>query len=425
VSYDRTVRYRLAVIAGIAFLFVLLLIFFGTKTKPSATDASVDVASEALETAPLVETTVESSAPDSDVIPTAYTIIYTPAATSGLFSLEGIDVDRRRAWVRRSATEPKLLFEISTIDYEKSPVAIDSWSCNDSNVPPWSARAPDFHPMSGALDADVARYAEIARATPRRTLAPTFAASADRVVYAAASAEKEGATWLMSATKDGKDPKRIDAGLLTSDAPVIAADGKHVAFRGCPKDPCGFYVYSANIGANPVKTGIPSDALAPWMSPDGKTVYAFARGAKDAGGCLWRAEVEHPEKASKVHCLADTLSAGQAILDEHGESAVVCGSKAPDDLECAWVALPEGAFKGAARPHAMPAILSRAGLAIAAQGDVVFVDDIAAGTSARFADAALEVATARFTSDSEIVALQRFGLIYRLLRIDVRRWLAP
>jgi hypothetical protein len=135
---------------------------------------------------------------------------------------------------------------------------------------------------------------------------------------------------------------------------------------------------------------------------------------------LWRAEIEHPEKPTKVHCLADALTSGDAILDDRSESALACGKKT-DAYECAWVSLSDGSFRGSLRAAAMPFIVSRAGIALAKKGDDLLVYDLASGQERAIASPHVEVA--RFVSDSEVIGLHTDATSFRIVRVDVRKWL--
>ena len=208
--------------------------------------------------------------------------------------------------------------------------------------------------------------------------------------------------------------------------PVFSPDGKRVAARACGKK-CDYYLYITPVGGAPaVKvTGIANVYGAPLFSADGKYVYATSRGAGDKGGCLWRVRVEGPPEETKLHCMADAFADVDALLDEHAESALVCGKKGEGaGLECVWLTLPDGATKGSLKPSERPLVLSRGGLALSAVASGVRVFDLASGDARTMSNASLELSSARFATDGELVAMRREGAGFSIVRIDVRKALA-
>lgn len=452
----RSVGFRLGVLAVVGVLVVMALAFFGRKNPAAGADAAADapadvapatstsVAVADAQAAPVTATT--DAAPEAAAALASVSVLATQAgdtaedASNARWSLEGVDLERRRAWVRHERTKPTPLFEIVTIDYDKAPPAVERWVAKDDAIAEWATLLPEgtkagyppaLHALAGALEDDAAKYGEIVRrsgpwfARPR-ALAPTFAASSDAMVWGAVPTDKTDGDWLMAAGKDGKGAKRFDVGMTASYDPVFAPDGKRVAWRGCGKK-CDYYVYLASFPSGaPVKvTSVAGPRGAPLFSADGKQLYVASRGAGDKGGCLWRVEVDKPDAATKLHCMADAFTDVEAVLDEHAETALVCGKRADGGaLECAWLALPDGASKGSLKPSARVAVVSRGGLGLGAIAGGVRAWDLATGDARDWTGVDLELSTARFATDGELVALRRDGAGASIVRVDVRKLLA-
>jgi hypothetical protein len=456
----RSPAFKFGVLGVVGIAVVVVLWLFGRKPTGAGADAAADaLLTDGASDASLATTTAREGGASTAVTATdaaetrtlaSLGALYTHLGDSAeeakttLYELEGVDLERRRAWVRHQRTKPTPLFEILTVDYDKSPPTVDRWVAKDEAFVEWSTLMvegasktgyrPAFHAISGTMDDDLAKYGDIVRragpwSTRRRTLAPQFAASNEAVLYGALPNDKSDGDWLYLAGKDGKGGKRFDVGMTASYDPVFSPDGKRVATRACGKK-CDYYLYITPVtGGAPVKvTGVSDPRGAPLFTPDGKSVLALTHGAGDKGGCLWRVSVEGQPQENKLHCMADAFADVDAIIDEHAESALVCGKKSEvAGLVCVWLTLPDGASKGTLHTTGRVDVLSRGGLALSGIAGGVRVYDLASSESRTLSNVDLELSSARFATDGELVALRRdapdgvHGAGFTIVRIDVRK----
>jgi hypothetical protein len=262
--------------------------------------------------------------------------------------LQGVDARGRRAWVSQQPLNGTDEFELVEIDLATG------------DETPWvatkpDARAPAFHPLTGTVAGDLARYADMVEATgpfvvrARDYAGPHLAVSKDRIVYEADPDQ------LRVAWRDGSHAKRFDGGRTAAYQPIFSPDGSHVAFTACNERAtvppgafyrCVYHVYVTRIDGAPLATDV-AQPQPPTFSADGRLVYAasrdndYATEPRDRGGCADRVDVA-TGRATPLECRSDLhdvdLETGERAAVFHGWR----GKLGEQIRDFDWLELPSG-----------------------------------------------------------------------------------
>jgi hypothetical protein len=268
--------------------------------------------------------------------------------TRSLTWLQGVDAAGRRAWVTHEPMNDTGEFELVDVDLATGDAT--TWAATEPD-----ARMRAFHPLTGTVAGDLARYADMVEATgpfvvrARDYAGPHLAVSKDRVVYEADPDR------LMIAWRDGSHARRFGGGHTAAYEPIFSADGSHVAFDACDERAvvppgafyrCVYHVYVARIDGAPVETAV-TQPQPPTFGADGRFVYAASRDddhasePHDRGGCADRVDVA-TGSVTALACRSDLydvdLETGERAAVFHG----MRGKPGEQIGDFEWLELPSG-----------------------------------------------------------------------------------
>jgi hypothetical protein len=212
--------------------------------------------------------------------------------------LLGIDAKKGEAAIElvQTGEQPRRVFD--TIDYQHHAL-VDQWeipSSKDNYPPAWN----------GEFDlAHMARYIRLRRDSmfpfgldPMMAVDPSAAGDeSGAIVYDAIPKDGHDGDNLFMVDHDGKNPRRIDNGLVASYDPMFSPDGAFLAWRACGR-PCKYFLFVTDVKKRaPVRVAAVEDPRNYAWSADGKTLWALARPKQDAAAFF---RVERNGKATEI-----------------------------------------------------------------------------------------------------------------------------
>lgn len=347
--------------------------------------------------------------------------------------LLGVDTQNRCAWLWMAARRPRARLVIDTVDYA-SGRRVDRWEASADKAATIVNMYPRFRPLSGSLDEDLQRFAEIVRRSGpwhsrARKLSPTVVASpsGDGVIYDAEPTGGRDGDWLFLKTS-AKPAVRIDGGNIASYAPTYAPDGSLAAFTGCyPKAPgkrdCSYWLFVSHLKGPPVRVPTVRKPTAPVFGPDGASIYTVGR--SKGGHTLWEVDAHAPHSATAVTTTSG-LDDVDFTLSPSGTFAVVGGMKGQPGqqvYEFVRIKLSDHTVEGGA------SIRGAVGVGISLS-DTVQIVPTQRGGLARITFGVDRVAlapdagasfleTARYDDDRGLVLLRRAADTVELIALDV------
>jgi hypothetical protein len=360
----------------------------------------------------------------------------------GSVDLVGVDAAHARAVVRLVAQNPERIY-IDTIDLA-SGARIDRWEISDAATK--RAIGGRGFPTSDAIRADVLRFASVvAPLGPwhmRQSLpSPTFATSGDRSLVLFGSPPDDGTDgdWLLALGKEGASPKRIDEGVVASYSPVIAPNGRTVAFRGCATSPCDYGLFLAEIAEpgearhdRPHRVQGVTGSSPPVFDKQGARVLAIGDGVHRSR-CLFSALVGARAPADSVFCMKGATDVAFS-QDADGRTGVVSGVRGEPGkqaVELVWVLLADGSVlkQNTIDRATGGGILSAAGLfALPMQKGAIAIVDLVGERSVALPEGGgwfFGFDTASFANDTLVLPRKPDGAKgFEIVAIDARAMLA-
>lgn len=277
-------------------------------------------------------------------------------------SLLGVDRARKVAFLARHLSSAAPYFEVAEVDLaEGGPWAAPRrWIATRENAA--DARGRSFHPLTGDLATDLARYAGVVERT-----GPFFTRSRDAMIGPMLSvsarhvAFEHGPDQLWLADRETGARRRLAPALDAAYYPALSPDGRTLAFTGCKYGApapgryqrCHYHLWVQDVAAKAPTRAAAYDPSHPLWSLDGQWIYVaehdrgYLAEPKDRGGCLVRVRGAAPHDASKVRCDAEQQDL-DVTLDPRGETAAMVGHVgAPSERRSrlVWLELPSGAVK--------------------------------------------------------------------------------
>jgi hypothetical protein len=360
-----------------------------------------------------------------------------------LTTLFGVEESRERAWLTHSISGG------GVAAYELVHVPLSEASPDAAPLERWTATpkaatflvASEFYPLTGALEGDLARYAEIVETVGSHvtTNEREVRVSHDHILY-------EDGDHLTLRDRDGKKARYFSRGVQSAYAPVLSPDGQTAAFFGCdgaianrgrtlPEVQACYALYVAPLTGSPVRIPEVAESSAPVFSADGRFVYATSalRSKTDVskrnGGCLFRVDAAAPHAREKLFCAP---SDGDLVfhLASDGQTAVVGATTRATDhaIDYSWLRLPDGKVLGTATiPLASPfgGSLGADGLLVTTAGAGVVVAN-ATGTVRVVPGLETAFVSVKAQWDGDRVYVLRTSApdVEEILRIDARAVIA-
>jgi hypothetical protein len=298
--------------------------------------------------------TVPSAQPDASRRPLVEVLYAT--RWSGYERLLGVDPTAHRAfvWMQSTYGQP-IAAEVDTVDYRSGEV-VDRWVATPANAADWVEHSGRFHPMTGALDTDLARFASLLEHTDGGLEAGSQLAlvpGGRLMLYTIEPARQRGGDGFMVADRRGRPLFELAPSLYASYQVAFSPDGHRAAFRACeplPGDSCGYHLYLRSLDGLVQIPQVRVDSVpqlgTPFFTSDGETVFASAYHHPNQV-CLHRVPFRKPSAAVKVYC-ARGDDTPYLVPDPAGETAVLAAPvKDPGSMfEYTVVRLSDGAVQG-------------------------------------------------------------------------------
>jgi hypothetical protein len=360
-----------------------------------------------------------------------------------LTTLFGVEGSREGAWLTHSISGG------GVAAYELVHVPLSETAPDAAPLERWTATpkaatflaASEFHPLTGTLEGDLARYAKIVESVGPHvtTNEREVRVSHDHILY-------EDGDHLTLRDRDGKKPRYFSRGVQAAYAPVLSPDGQTAAFFGCdaaianrgrtlPEVQACYALYVAPLTGAPVRIPEVAESSAPVFSADGRFVYAMSavrsktNASKRDGGCLFRVDAVAPHAREKLFC---SSSDGDLVfhLASDGQTAVVGATTPATDhaIDYTWLGLPDGKVLGAARiplPSSFDGSLGADGLLVTPAGAGLVVAN-ATGTVRVVPGLETAFVSVKAQWDGDRVYVLRTSApdVEEILRIDARAVIA-